>query len=826
MINCLLHSHLKKIYFVVFVFNILVSESSANDINTNIVLNKKRHIAMTEVLTEEQKLQESKYSEIKIAIQKMENKEYKSAIEILKKQLESGSSIKDYLHYFLGVSNHELDNKEEAKIHFNKVLENAPNLKLLLDTHRYLGLMAKNEKKYKEAFKWFSSIEKRIRGQESYSDLIYNLLEIELSLNSKNSCKWALKLYSEYPQYASIDNWTVDLKNNIVNDKKVNCSPSGNDIKKRLRRLDLVGKSDKAKADLERLKSEKFHSMSKYEVAKLEAGHWIHEGDVAKSIQLLKAFSTEKEMDTEYLMDMASLYSRTNELLLANNLYYEIFQKNKKTKWSKEALFQSAFLAYQIQDYPLAEKRFKEFQSLFPDKGIYKDVKWYLGWCRYLSKDYRGAISQWEKLLKENSQKKSLNKDKILYWKSVAHFRMGELERAYNYLKELSEDKLLGYYSLVARHRMNKILPLLPKRKLAIKDVTQHLLKLSVLDSVIPENEYLDNLAQSNGEESGISISNTSIESVSSDFASSDEKKSEKSNKTDSRLDLNIGAESEEEIEQSEENIKTNFANPVLVKKFERAQELKKIGLFDDMKWEYFEIERKTSNKEYLKSLMKEYDLIGIYNRSSYISQTYFTQLRSEFGLDGVRYLWEYAYPKAYFELVQQYSKENLISSELVWSIMRAESQYKKDVISPVGALGLLQMMPYTADKVANLLNIKNFQPTLLFQPTYSVQFGTKYLARLEKFFKGQHSLVAAAYNAGPHRVHNWLGRFGGLELDEFIEHIPFLETRNYVKKVLTNINIYSRLYTQKNESQFGLADSIDLKISENSKTKETWDEI
>jgi len=411
--------------------------------------------------------------QIKLALEKIGSKDYDLAIDIFQQLLKKHSNIKDYLHYNLAKAYLGKEQKEESKIQFTKVLDYSPNLKLMIDTHMQLGRLAKDDKKYKEAKKWFAAIEKRGRGQEIYAELIYNLAQVEFNAGSKETCKWARKLYSEYPHFSGVETWSVDLRKNKFDDKEIKCTTQNTDIQKRLRRLDLVGKSTKAGLEIEQLKLLTTDlGISKYAVAKIEAGHWLHDGDVLKSIQILKSFEKEKESDPEYQIDLASLYSRSNELTQSAELYYNIFQKYRKSKWAKESLFQSAFLSYQTQNYSEAEKKFYEYQKLYGDKGgRLKDIKWYLGWCRYLSKDYRGAISQWEEILKTKS-KKNLSKDKILYWKSMAHLRMGEVERAFNSLKELSDDKLLGYYSLLAQHRLQKIESLIPKRKLAIKDAS------------------------------------------------------------------------------------------------------------------------------------------------------------------------------------------------------------------------------------------------------------------------------------------------------------------------------------------------------------------
>lgn len=202
---------------------------------------------------------------------------------------------------------------------------------------------------------------------------------------------------------------------------------------------------------------------------------------------------------------------------------------------------------------------------------------------------------------------------------------------------------------------------------------------------------------------------------------------------------------------------------------------------------------------------MSEYQVVQSYHRSSYLGDITFGMQRVRAGMKNGRALWEFAYPRAYDRAVTTASRAHSVPEEMIWGIMRAESNFKYDAQSPVGARGLMQLMPFTSLKVADLLSIKNFDVTTLVQPEVNIKFGTRYLARLMDQFQGSLPLVAASYNAGPHRVQSWLKSFGLLDMDEFVEHIPFIETRNYVKRVMRNYQIYENLYSPGGESKKSL---------------------
>ncbi len=157
------------------------------------------------------------------------------------------------------------------------------------------------------------------------------------------------------------------------------------------------------------------------------------------------------------------------------------------------------------------------------------------------------------------------------------------------------------------------------------------------------------------------------------------------------------------------------------------------------------------------------------------------------------RWMWDCVYPRPYPKLVSDAERGLLLPLGLLWSVMRQESGFRAGVRSPVGAVGLLQLMPATADKVAAELGEK-FDPAVLTRADASVRFGAFYLRKLLDTFQGNVPLALAAYNAGPQAVQRWLTGAEGLELDLFVARIPYDETRGYVERVLGNHARYAYL--------------------------------
>jgi soluble lytic murein transglycosylase len=123
-------------------------------------------------------------------------------------------------------------------------------------------------------------------------------------------------------------------------------------------------------------------------------------------------------------------------------------------------------------------------------------------------------------------------------------------------------------------------------------------------------------------------------------------------------------------------------------------------------------------------------------------------------------------------------------------ALMRRESRFEASARSPAGAVGLLQMLPVTAARIASIAGVA---PPDLAAPSDSIWFGAWYLAALSERFSGNFLLVAAAYDAGPASVASWLS--SERRCDEFVEQIPFRETRAYVKEAVANLAAYQALY-------------------------------
>ncbi|MBO9665862.1 MAG: transglycosylase SLT domain-containing protein [Bdellovibrio sp.] len=761
----------------------------------------------------------------KKALEQFKASKYELAIPAFEDIAKRKTDLEEYSRYYLAKSLMQTKKLDEAEKELEKIQALSPNVKMSIEVQNLTGQIALEKKSYKQAALLYTKLEKRTRNTEAYPEVIYSLAQAEKGLGKHSlMCKWLVKLYERHPSYPKVADWGVDLAANKFEGKETDCKVTTEDFRTRVRYMLWAGLDSKAQTEINQMKVN-LAKVDQYLADKLQVQFYMQEGELVKAVEMLKPYYDAKKRDFDYLILFANASARAGEVQLAVGSYYSAYKLSPRSKTGRQALYQSAFLSYQFQDYDGAARRFQEFMKLYPTSGLSKDAKWHLSWLKYLKGDYDGAYKAFNELstLKRKNKKnwKSVPEDRVRYWMAMSQYRQGKMDQARATMSSLAKDPLLGYYAIAAQARLKKMeaMPLAPSKLAASPLPTQPrvISRFSASEFLMPSLE--DNYR---GDESE-SEENLVMTQYSADDEKGDEEEAESAD--DGKV-VEVAEGIDGVAEEAPGDKAVAFNSPVLMKRFERARDLMILGENEWARWDLYDIERKTANREYLRTLMSEYSTAGHYNRSSYIAQVTFGGQRAAHGVDGVRYLWELAYPRAYADSVEKYTKQFTVPDELVWGIMRAESSYRKDAISPVGALGLMQVMPFTGYKVASLVGDKAFKPPQLLEPEVAVKIGSRYLKRLMDRFDNTIPLVAAGYNAGPHRVKNWLVSFGTLETDEFIEHIPFLETRNYVKRVVSNAYVYAKLYGNKKDLFPYLSEAVPVKVNAELVGKENWDDI
>jgi len=156
---------------------------------------------------------------------------------------------------------------------------------------------------------------------------------------------------------------------------------------------------------------------------------------------------------------------------------------------------------------------------------------------------------------------------------------------------------------------------------------------------------------------------------------------------------------------------------------------------------------------------------------------------------------WEALFPKAYWTDLRKYSVLNGLDPYLVASLVRQESEFNALALSRANAVGLMQLLPNTGKTVAKQVKLKGYSAPQLYTPAVNLELGTRYFKEMVDKYNGQFEYALAAYNAGTDRVGDWLGQGPYRDPQEFVESIPFTETREYVQAILRNANVYRQLY-------------------------------
>ena len=159
------------------------------------------------------------------------------------------------------------------------------------------------------------------------------------------------------------------------------------------------------------------------------------------------------------------------------------------------------------------------------------------------------------------------------------------------------------------------------------------------------------------------------------------------------------------------------------------------------------------------------------------------------------RDFWKLAFPMPYRADLERFAKQNDLDPFLMAALIRQESEFNPNAVSVANARGLMQIEPVTGRELSRRLQVKPYSTPRLFQPALNLQLGSYYLKSIVANLNGRLEAALAAYNAGPSRARSWLSWGEFREPAEFIETVPFSQTRSYIQTVLRNADVYRRLY-------------------------------
>ena len=228
-------------------------------------------------------------------------------------------------------------------------------------------------------------------------------------------------------------------------------------------------------------------------------------------------------------------------------------------------------------------------------------------------------------------------------------------------------------------------------------------------------------------------------------------------------------------------------------------QELYQLGLQEEA-WAQFQTEISikkdlTVAEEFTSGLMKIHQgkhLRGI-NQIWYLKDRDLPEERKQWqALRQTPAYWHGLFPFPYETSIFKWSKQRQLNPLLVTSLIRQESRFEPEIRSSAGALGLMQVMPATGKTAASNIGLKHYSLT---NPEDNINIGTYYLDFTHRKYNNNSMLAVASYNAGPNAVAKWVSRYGLQDVDEFVEKIPYRETKGYVESVFENYWNYMLIY-------------------------------
>ena len=240
-----------------------------------------------------------------------------------------------------------------------------------------------------------------------------------------------------------------------------------------------------------------------------------------------------------------------------------------------------------------------------------------------------------------------------------------------------------------------------------------------------------------------------------------------------------------------------------------KGDALAALGLYRNAEREYDRARRIHARDVFaLEGLLLRYERVRAMHKAFRVSSQ-IAMLQRGLGVPMTLSSFRRLYPIYFWGEINRTARKIDLDPHLVIAIMRQESAFHAEAVSRAGARGLMQVMPETGQKMARRVKLKNFSSADLFEPNMSIWLGGVHLADHLKTFqqdeRRQLGLALSAYNAGPEVAKRWAKRLTKRDFDEFVERIPYKETRNYVKLVYRNYRVYSYLNERVGTSSIGL---------------------
>ncbi len=441
----------------------------------------------------------------------------------------------------------------------------------------------------------------------------------------------------------------------------------------------------------------------------------------------------------EALYWIGKSYGNLGEREKGIKAFQKILDSYYESEWADDALFLTANIYRDANDLKKALSYYSRLTKEYPDSKFADSAVWWKAWTYYNAGDYQKADHALQELV--DRYPRSFLVGQARYWQGRVAEKTGNTQKAGEYYGKVLKRAPYTYYGYRSAERLKNI---------GGSDAEARTDASIDLNPVCEEGLYHEDILHMSGEDDGPPAwTGEALTTLSADPAL---------RKSLELLYLNMKTEAAAELWSLHDRVP------------------RKRGLLLGMSKTFFEL------GDYYRSL-----ILVLRNYDSYLDGEA-RQTPEDF--------WLLAYPQGYWDSIAAYSRKYGQDPYFVAAIIREESQFHAEALSPAGARGVMQVMPATGERIARTIKMRGFDQSRLFDPDTAINLGTWYISYLMRRFRGDPLFVAAAYNAGPEAVTAWLSRKGrDSERDEFVESIPYSETRGYVKKVLRNYAEYKRIY-------------------------------
>lgn len=408
-------------------------------------------------------------------------------------------------------------------------------------------------------------------------------------------------------------------------------------------------------------------------------------------------------------------------------------------EWADDALFLSGNIYRETSDMKKALSSYARLVREYPESKFADSAIWWSAWASYTAGEYAKA----EQILQElvNGYPRSFLVNQARYWQGRAAEKRNNATLAATYYERVLKKGPYTYYGYRAAERMSRLGSLVTDAKAGEgAELTMVCAESSCPDDPLHTFDFDDGAPQ--------------------------------------------WTEETRRMLSEERSFKKTLELMHLDMKKEAAAELWSLQ------------DRLPKRRGALIGLSKAFFELGDYNRSLLLALRNYERYLEGPNKDVAEDLWLLAYPQGFWESIITYSRKYGQDPYFIAAIIREESQFLPEAVSPAGARGLMQVMPATGEWAAQLIKLQGFDRTKLFDSDTGINIGTWFISHLMQRFKNDPVFVSAAYNAGPEAVQGWITKNGYHgERDLFVEQIPFSETRGYVKKVMRNYAEYKRIY-------------------------------